>query len=188
MTLPRWKLRQFGIDLTFGAENSVDPQPISISALRPLTPCGQSAPRVAPLSMMTETRLEGLHCTMVIEGLAPGVVLVTITGTDVGELGQAPFEALAPLLDGVGLVELFIDASGARGPSVDVSSEWARWLGRHRDRLRHASMLTASRFVQLTADFVREFAELGDKMRIYSDPAVFQGALSNAVGNARGAS
>ena len=98
MTLPRWKLRQFGIDLTFGAENSVDPQPISISALRPLTPCGQSAPRVAPLSMMTETRLEGLHCTMVIDGLAPGVVLVTITGTDADGIQVGPQHRESPLM------------------------------------------------------------------------------------------
>jgi hypothetical protein len=58
------------------------------------------------------------------------------------------------------------DARHARGPSMDVSGDWAVWLGRHRDELRHVSMLTGSRFVQLTADFVRRFAELGEIMRI----------------------
>lgn len=122
---------------------------------------------------------------MTIEEPAPGVALVTIDGTDVGDLGDAPFRALGEAIERGLLVELFIDARRARGPSIDVSSDWARWLARHRDRLRHVSMLTASRFVQLTADFVSRFADLGDLMRIYTDPAVFEGALSNAVGNAR---
>lgn len=130
-------------------------------------------------------QLEGLHCTMTIDEPAPGVALVTIAGTDVGDLGDAPFRALAKTMEPGVLVELFIDARRARGPSIDVSSDWARWLGEHREHLRHVSMLTASRFVQLTADFVRRFADLGELMRIYTEPAVFEGALSNAVGNAR---
>jgi hypothetical protein len=122
---------------------------------------------------------------MVIDEPAPGVVLVTIEGTDVGELGDAPFTALGPMLTADRRVELFIDASRARGPSIDVSGDWALWLDRNRDHLRHASMLIASRLVQLTADFVRDFAKLDELMRIYTDPAVFEGALSNAVGNAK---
>lgn len=122
---------------------------------------------------------------MTIEQPAAGVVVVAIVGTDTGELGDAPFRALAPLIAGDRRVELFIDARRARGPSVDVSNDWASWLARHRDALRHVSMLTASRLVQLTADFVRRFAELGELMRIYTEPMVFEGALSNALGNAR---
>lgn len=129
-------------------------------------------------------RLEGRHCAMELGELAPGVVLVVIEGTDVGELGQRPFETLSRLLPPDGRVELFVDARAARGPSIDVSTEWALWLGNNRARLLHVSMLTASRFVNLTADFVSRFAELGESMRVYTDPAVFEGALSNATGNA----
>lgn len=136
------------------------------------------------MSSSNGIRLEGLHCTMTIEAPAPGVVLVTIVGTDIGELGDAPFRALSQMCTGKRRLELFIDARRALGPSIDVSNDWALWLARHRSELRHASMLTASRFVQLTADFVRRFADLGDVMRLYTEPAVFEGALSNAVGNA----
>jgi hypothetical protein len=132
-------------------------------------------------------RLEGLHCTITIDQPAPAVVLVTIEGTDTGELGDAPFRVLEPMLGaevGVGEVELFIDARSARGASIDVSNEWSRWMSAHRDRLRHVSMLTGSRFIQLTAEFVRRFADLGELMRLYTEPAVFEGALSNAIGNA----
>jgi hypothetical protein len=130
------------------------------------------------------TRLEGLHCAMLIKAPAPGVVVITIEGTDVGELGEAPFRALEPPLLSRKRSELFVDARKARGPSIDVSSEWARWLIQHRARLLHVSMLTGSRFVQLSAGFVRSFADLSDIMRLYSDDRAFEGALSNAVGNA----
>lgn len=122
---------------------------------------------------------------MVIETRAPGVVLLTIDGVDIGDLGDRPFAVLEAHLGDGGGVELFVDAAKARGPSIEVSNEWALWLSRHRDRFLHLSMLTASHFVQLTADFVRRYAELGDVMRIYTDPAVFRGALSNAEGNAQ---
>jgi phage regulator Rha-like protein len=42
-------------------------------------------------------------------------------------------------------------------------------------------MLTGSRFVQLTADFVRRFAELGDAMHVYTDGAAFDEALRAAT-------
>jgi hypothetical protein len=39
-------------------------------------------------------------------------------------------------------------------------------------------MLARSKFVQLTADFVQRFAQLGDRMRIYTEAAAFDTALS----------
>jgi hypothetical protein len=45
-------------------------------------------------------------------------------------------------------------------------------------------MLTGSPFIQLTAGFVRRFADLGEVMRIYTDPAAFEGALASSVANA----
>jgi len=55
------------------------------------------------------------------QAAALAVILITIEGTDVGELGEAPFHTLMPLLETGGSVELFIDARNARGPSIDVS-------------------------------------------------------------------
>lgn len=78
-------------------------------------------------------------------------------------------------------IELFIDARGGRSASLDVSSDWARWLGKNRASFRHVSMLTGSRFVRLSAAFVRKFADLGDLMRIYTDAAAFEGALQSSV-------
>lgn len=130
-------------------------------------------------------RFEGALCAMVVRRPAEGVVVLDISGNDIGELGDASFhDELAKDLAGGKPIELFIDARATRLASLDVSSDWAHWLARNRTKFRHVSMLTGSRFIQITASFVRRFADLGDRMRLYTEPAVFDGALSNATANA----
>jgi hypothetical protein len=117
---------------------------------------------------------------MALDRPVPHVVVMTITGRDAGEHGNAPQRALDELLQD-GPYALYIDARDTRGASVDVSNTWAQWLRAHRDQLHSIHMLTGSKFVQLTADFVRRFAELGDAMRIYTDGAAFDEALRVAT-------
>lgn len=124
----------------------------------------------------TPRTFEGLHSTIVIARPAPYVVLLTMSGRDVGEHGTGPFQVLDDELR-VGPYSLFIDARRTPGASVDVSNVWAQWLRAHRDHLLQIHMLTGSKFIQLTADFVRRFAELGDAMHIYTDGAPFDEAL-----------
>ncbi|HXU67803.1 MAG TPA: hypothetical protein VN947_00665 [Polyangia bacterium] len=127
-----------------------------------------------------ETKLEGINTTLTIRQIAPAVVLLKISGSDYGELGTAPFHVLEKVLR-EGPFSLFIDARATKGASVDVSNVWAQWLRKHRDDLVRIHMLTASRYVQLTADFVRRFADLGDAMLIYTDPRVFDETLEGAA-------
>lgn len=124
--------------------------------------------------------LSGVNTAMVIKRLSSSIVVVEITGTDVGELGEAPFRELEKQL-ARGPFSLFIDARKTKGASVDVSNLWARWLRAHRDELVRIHMLTGSRFVLMTADFVRRFADLGDAMLIYTDPSVFDETLDGAL-------
>lgn len=126
------------------------------------------------------THLEGVHCTLRIERPAAGVLVVTLTGTDVGEFGQRPFEALAPSMTLDEPVELFIDARAGRAASLDVTGAWAAWLHAQRDHLRRIHMLTATRFIQLSADLVRRTAGLEDRMRLYTDSVAFGDALQEA--------
>jgi hypothetical protein len=123
---------------------------------------------------------EGVHSTMTIARPRPHVVTIAITGRDVGEHGDEPLRALDDELR-AGSFALFIDAHKTLGASIDVSNVWAQWLRNRRDQLHSIHMLTGSRFVQLTADFVRRFAELGDAMRIYTDDAAFEDALRAAT-------
>jgi hypothetical protein len=128
-----------------------------------------------------EMHYEGVHCALSIREMASGVVVLRISGTDVGEFGDAPMQKLNEFLTGTGPVRLFIDARQVRGASIEVSGEWARWLRAHKVELRDIHMLTGSRFVEVTADFVRRFADLEGMMRIYTEAAAFDAALAEAV-------
>jgi len=126
------------------------------------------------------TELVGSNVSFSIARVAPAVVVVVISGRDVGEHGDRPLRALDNLLS-EGSFELFVDARNTTGASIDVSNVWASWLRRHRDELHRIHMLTASRYVQITADFVRRFADLGDSMLLYTDAAAFDEQLRAAT-------
>src|SRR3954453_8360240 len=133
-----------------------------------------------------EFRYDGVHCEFVICRPAPGAVVLRITGTDVGELGDAPMQGLDQCLAGSEPVHFFIDARDTRGASIEVSGEWAVWLSARKPRFSRISMLVGSRFIEVTADFVRRFAALEGVMRIYTDPVAFDEELSgelSAIGN-----
>jgi hypothetical protein len=128
-----------------------------------------------------ETHLDGVHCTLAIRKFNPGVVILKISGTDIGEFGDAPMVKLQECLGDGPPVQLFIDAREVRGASIEVSGEWAAWLSANRSRLGGISMLTGSRFIEVTAEFVRRFADLQGVMRIYTEPAAFDVALADSL-------
>jgi hypothetical protein len=128
-----------------------------------------------------QIRYDGIHCNLLIEQFPARVVVLRISGTDIGEFGEAPMKALAECVDSGGPVEFFIDARDVRGASIEVSGEWAGWLSAHKNGLRSVTMLTGSRFIQVTAEFVRRFASLEGIMRICSEPAVFDAALAESL-------
>lgn len=129
----------------------------------------------------THVYFEGLHCNLAIEKRSNGVVLLKISGTDIGEFGDGPMKALDNLANSSTLLNLFIDARDVRGASIEVSADWAGWLNGHKPGLQGVTMLIGSRFIQITAEFVRRFASLEGSMRICTDPAVFEQALLEAT-------
>jgi hypothetical protein len=129
---------------------------------------------------VTEITWEGPHSTLQLRRPAAGVVLLVISGTDIGEHGAGPFEELANDVQNPPFT-LFVDAKNSRGVTIEVSSDWCRWLARHRQALLGVHMLTGSPFVHITATFVRNFAELTDLMRVYTEPVEFERAFSAAL-------
>jgi hypothetical protein len=128
-----------------------------------------------------ETCYDGVHCRLTLQRHGNGVVILRIEGTDVGEFGSAPMQTLDEWLDGTRPYDLYIDAREVRGASIHVSGEWSTWLSARRERLRSVTMLTGSRFIEVTAEFVRRFAGLQGLMRICTEPAVFDQALRVAL-------
>lgn len=135
-------------------------------------------------SLAPSVELEGIHCSMEIRRPAAGLVVVSISGTDIGELSEAPFRELEQDLEDDRPLALYIDARNTRGASIHVSNDWALWFTKHRSRLDSVTMLTGSRFIHITAEFVRRFSELDDLMRITTHPAAFDAALQEAISSA----
>jgi hypothetical protein len=104
-----------------------------------------------------------------------------ISGTDVGEFGDAPMKALDDWIDSSSAIDLFIDARDVRGASIEVSGDWAGWLSARKAALRSITMLTGCRYINITAEFVRRFASLEGSMKICTEPAVFDSLLLQAT-------
>jgi hypothetical protein len=138
-----------------------------------------------PAMSSTMMQFEGIHCVIAVKRPADGIMLVTLEGHDIGELGDGPFREMEKDFVPGRLLRLFIDARRGKTASIDVSGEWARWLGEHGDRFLQISMLTGSRFIQMSANLVRRFAGLGAKMLLYSEPAAFDAALADAIVRSR---
>jgi hypothetical protein len=124
------------------------------------------------------TRLVSDACAFDIERRRPGVLVLRIEGHDVGEFGSLPMRCLEALMPEDLPAELFIDARATRGATMQVSNDWAAWLGRNRDRLSSIRMLSGSRYVHFTAEFVRRFSELEKLMQVYEHAADFDAALA----------
>ena len=84
-----------------------------------------------------------------------------------GELGDAPMQGLDRCLAGAEPVHFFIDARDTRGASIEVSAEWAVWLSARKSHFRRIRLLVGSRFIEVTADFVRRFAALEGDADLY---------------------
>lgn len=125
------------------------------------------------------------HCDLQITRPSEGVVLIVFTGHDIGEFGDAPFRELAHDLRAGQPIEVFIDARNVPAASIDVSGGWAQWMMANRERLHRLSILCGSRFIELTANFVRQFTAFGSRMRIYTEPAAFEEALRAASAGTR---
>ncbi|HLK68740.1 MAG TPA: hypothetical protein VKU19_35155 [Bryobacteraceae bacterium] len=134
--------------------------------------------------MATETheiRYEATHCNLVIQRFPPGVIILRIAGCDVGEFGKEPMNEIGAWIDAAHPVDFFIDARDVTGASIAVSGDWALWLSAHKSGLRSVTMLSGSRFIHVTAEFVRRFASLEGIMRVCSEPAVFDAEVAQAL-------
>jgi hypothetical protein len=83
---------------------------------------------------------DGVHCRFDLEQLSPRAMVLNISGTDVGEFGEAPMLTLSEWLAGTTTpVEFFIDARDVRGASIDVL----------KDRVSYTSPLSLCRALRI---------------------------------------
>jgi hypothetical protein len=130
---------------------------------------------------------EAIHSSLAIRRPAPGIAVIVLSGSDIGEFGDLPMRELQKDLACFNTIELFIDACAVRAAAIDVSAEWAIWMRARRVSFRRINMLTGSRYIQMTAAFVRRFAGLGDLMNLFTERASFDESLAASVRHFRAA-
>ena len=133
------------------------------------------------LTVPSPIRFEGIHCQITLTRPAPGVAVLLMSGTDIGEFGDAVMRELQKDLDSGRPLALFFDAHSVKGASIEVSHEWVQWISAQRDGLAQVRMLTGNRYVEMTANFARRFAGLQGIMRIYTDATAFTADIQAAV-------
>lgn len=106
--------------------------------------------------------------------LRPGALEVRIEGVDSGQFGSATLDEIAMALVRERPLELFIDASAASMPTVEVSREWTRFFALNRKDLTRVSVLVSSKSVELTVAIAQHLSQTGKLIQIYSDAELFE--------------
>ena len=125
-------------------------------------------------------RFEGITCTLRLERPRANAVVLALSGIDAGELGRAPFVALEAHLAN-GPIDLFIDTRDARAASASVTNAWALWMRKNHAKLGSVTILARTRFFLASARLVREFANLGGRVRIVTEIDAFEQAMRGAA-------
>jgi hypothetical protein len=131
-------------------------------------------------------RLSCPTCAFVYRRLRPGVLLVSISGSDKGDLGTAPVDEVSAEIERFGPIDLFVDTRGAVGVAREASDLWTAWFRDNQQRLEQVSILATSRFVHLVVSVAKLFSRTGDLIRIYDEAESFEEAIAReAPGSTR---
>jgi hypothetical protein len=124
--------------------------------------------------------LKDERCTFTFRS-SPGVLDIRIEGVDRGQLGSAPLDEIARALVRDRPLELFIDATRASMPTVDVSREWTRFFSLNRKDLKRVSVLVSSKSVELTIAIAQHLSQTGKLIQIYSDEEIYEARKAQAA-------
>ena len=124
--------------------------------------------------------LKDERCTFTFRS-SPGVLDIRIEGVDRGQLGSAPLDEIARALVRDRPLELFIDATRASMPTVDVSREWTRFFSLNQKDLKRVSVLVSSRSVELTIAIAQHLSQTGKLIQIYSDEEIYEARKAQAA-------
>lgn len=108
----------------------------------------------------------------------PGVLDIRIEGQDIGQFGTATLDEIAQALMRERPLELFVDASAASMPTVEVSRDWTRFFELNQKELKRVSVLVSSKSLQLTIAIAQHLSKTGRLIQIYSDAELFEARRS----------
>jgi hypothetical protein len=124
------------------------------------------------------------RCALIIDRLRPGVLRITTSGDDAGELGTAPHAEVEREIARFGPVTLLVDARGSTGVGPSVPEGWLAFIRAQGDRIVRVSLLVASRQVALAASSAAALAGVRNRFAVTSDAAAFDAEIETLAGPA----
>ncbi len=116
--------------------------------------------------------------------LRPGLILLEISGDDRGQFGTATQDEVATEFARYGQpIELYMDATAARGAATKVMEDWTAWFDHQRKHLAHVAVLISpdAKVLQLTVSIAKHLSRTGDLIAIHLDRRNFEAALTRAA-------
>jgi hypothetical protein len=132
------------------------------------------------ISQAGEVTLTSPDASFVFNWPRPGIVLIRISGHDLGQFGSSALDELMNALRRERPLELFVDTREAVSVAPRVRDEWTRFFASNRANLTAVHVLTSSKFVHLAVAVAQLFSKTGDLIRLYSTPAIFEARLHQA--------
>lgn len=129
-------------------------------------------------------RLSNDRCAYMIRRLRPGAVLMTITGHDGGEFGEAPLDEVRAEIARFGPLTLFINLRDVTAAGASVSDVWTAFFAGGAQRLKRVRILVGSRLIQLTVALSKEVSRTGQLIQIDTDLDAFVEALARETSGA----
>jgi hypothetical protein len=127
-----------------------------------------------------QLRLAAGNGSFTYERVRPGVLLVSVSGSDMGQFGTASLDEVRLEMLRQRPVELFVDAAAAQLVSVPVSKEWTQFFSLNREHLSRVSVLVGSRAIELTVAIAQHLSQTGNLIQIYTDRELFAARLQAA--------
>jgi hypothetical protein len=118
--------------------------------------------------------------TFTFERLRPGVLLVTITGRDLGQFGQAALDEIRMEMLRHQPLELLVDAEGATMVASGVNQAWTQFFANNRNQLVRVGILAGTKFVNLVVSIAQHLSQTGNLIQIHADRAAFDAARARA--------
>ena len=127
-----------------------------------------------------ELKLSAGDCSFTYQRPRPGVLLVTITGSDRGQFGTATLDEIRLELLRNRPLEIFVDAAGATAVRASVSREWTQFFSLNREQLKRVSVLAGSKAIELTVAIAQHLSQTGNLLQIYTDRELFDARLASS--------
>jgi hypothetical protein len=127
------------------------------------------------------TRLSDPDGAFLFRRPRPGVLLIAISGRDVGQFGEIPFEEMEAEAARFGPLAIYLDTSGAEVAGAEVVTRWTGWLRQLPVWVRSLDILHGGETTGLNVAIAAHLARRPGRLTAHDDRERFVRAVRQAA-------